>query len=323
LIIDDFLWVRVSNEPQTFSLSKSQYQPVRWYQNKPIMTETSITTATKVKSLPSWSRTQSSKRAICEQCQRPTPKACICEALPVHRIPLHRTRIFVLQHPHESRRKNRSLPILQLTLTEESLHVMVGRRLGGMFPKEEEEEEYQSFQRILKDTSTRLFLLYPSPDAIPLEDAIQMVHSDIKKKYDKDSSHQKNIMVNLLVLDGTWQYTREMDRASVYPDHMIRIQWTPKKDLQMETYNPRFAIRKPPSPNCLSTAECIAHVVSQLEDDDDDDGPSLFDQLMKPLDWMVTKWKSFQKTGKHNRTEENQHVSDSPPTKKQQQEKEP
>jgi DTW domain-containing protein YfiP len=260
-------------------------------------------------SLITWSRTQSSKRPMCQRCQRPTPNACICDALPLHRIQLHRTRILVLQHPQESRRKNRSLPILQLTLHEDNLHVLVGRRLGGgSLPGGRIEEEYTSFQSMLHDASKRLFLLYPSPDAISLEDAIQMVRSEMND----DKLNNKTTMVNLLVLDGTWQYTREMDRANLYPEHMIRIQWTPKEE---ETLCPRFAIRAPPSPNYLSTAECIAQVVCQFEDN-----PSLLDELMKPLDWMVTKWKSFQKSGKHHRTEDKTNISDSPVSKKQQQE---
>lgn len=50
----------------------------------------------------------------------------------------------------------------------------------------------------------------------------------------------------------------------------------------------RFHIRTPPSASHLSTAECIAWVVSVIERK-----PKLYETLMKPLDLMVEKWNSF------------------------------
>eukprot|EP00559_Dactyliosolen_fragilissimus_P005953 CAMPEP_0184863350 /NCGR_PEP_ID=MMETSP0580-20130426/10596_1 /TAXON_ID=1118495 /ORGANISM="Dactyliosolen fragilissimus" /LENGTH=207 /DNA_ID=CAMNT_0027361635 /DNA_START=276 /DNA_END=899 /DNA_ORIENTATION=- len=50
----------------------------------------------------------------------------------------------------------------------------------------------------------------------------------------------------------------------------------------------RFDIRTPPSENYLSTAECIAWVVSKVENN-----PLIYDTLMKPLDLMVEKWHTF------------------------------
>jgi len=50
----------------------------------------------------------------------------------------------------------------------------------------------------------------------------------------------------------------------------------------------RFDIRTPPSDQHLSTAECLAWVVSVIED-----SPEVYETLMKPLDYMVQKWHSF------------------------------
>jgi DTW domain-containing protein YfiP len=54
------------------------------------------------------------KRQVCSQCERPIPKTCICSALPYKPLELSKSRVVVLQHPHEQKRKNRSLPLIQL-----------------------------------------------------------------------------------------------------------------------------------------------------------------------------------------------------------------
>ena len=58
-----------------------------------------------------------SKRPICQGCNFP-PMTCICPSLPAQPLyPLfQRCRIVVLQHPHELRKKNRSLPLVDLCL---------------------------------------------------------------------------------------------------------------------------------------------------------------------------------------------------------------
>lgn len=225
----------------------------------------------------SWSRTKKSKRSFCDRCKRPNPKACICESLPSKSIRLSKLRILILQHPHERKRKNRSVPLLQLSLSPESIIVAVGRRLGDKLSP--------SLTDIIhEERHLPLLLLYPSSDAIPLEEALEII-----KKERKDSDGKATI-VNVLVLDGTWKYAREMDAANVkqnhYPDNMIRVEIKPKLSTQFRPF--RFDIRNPPSEDHLSTAESIAWAASQIEED-----KSLYDKLVKPLDCMVEKWKSF------------------------------
>jgi hypothetical protein len=83
-----------------------------------------------------------------------------------------------------------------------------------------------------------------------------------------------------------------MDKANaqnqLYPPHLQRVQLTERDDLQtiLQSHPRRFDIRTPPSPCHLSTAECLAWVVSRVEDD-----PTLYDTFMKPLDCMVQKWR--------------------------------
>ncbi len=59
------------------------------------------------------------KRVICQRCSRPKPQACICAALPnqvTDLITLNKCRVLVLQHPNEAKRKNRSLPLIELCM---------------------------------------------------------------------------------------------------------------------------------------------------------------------------------------------------------------
>jgi hypothetical protein len=74
---------------------------------------------------------KSKRRLSCMRCHRPTPRACICEALPEELITLEETELVILQHPHELKQKNRSVPILELCLEKKNLHLCIGRRLGN------------------------------------------------------------------------------------------------------------------------------------------------------------------------------------------------
>ena len=60
---------------------------------------------------------QKPKRIICAGCNFP-PRTCVCPSLPAQPLYplLNKCRIIVLQHPHELRKKNRSMPLVDLCL---------------------------------------------------------------------------------------------------------------------------------------------------------------------------------------------------------------
>lgn len=210
---------------------------------------------------------------MCPRCHRPTPRGCICEGIPEVRIPLHQSRIIVLQHPNELKHKNRSLPLLELSLRADDLKVFILRRLGDQVDED--------VMTMLHDDTQPLILMYPGEDAVSLQEGLVLV----KTKYPTCSK------INLLVLDATWKFSREMDMANTrekqYPSHMIRIALS-KADFPTNFTPRRFDIRAPPSPEHFSTAESISWVLTKLENN-----PSLYEQLMIPLDVMVQKWHSF------------------------------
>jgi DTW domain-containing protein YfiP len=254
----------------------------------PTETEASVTTATSTTTLSNANSNNNSssgnlkrKRSICARCDRPEPSACICEALPDERIHLEKCRCLVLQHPHELRRKNRSLPLVEYCLDDDSLAVTLGRRFGSSTD--------ESVLKMLKEppssqeengTPNPVWLFYPGPDAISLFQALK----------EHKNSEQDNGRITLLFLDATWKYAKEMDQANKqnnqYPDHMLRVQLS---EADLENVTPRrFDIRTPLSDEHLSTAECLAWAVAQVEENQES-----YDIIMKPLDLMVRQWHSF------------------------------
>lgn len=214
------------------------------------------------------------QRLVCSRCDRPTPSACICSALPAQKLDLKRCHALVLQHPHESRHKNRSLPLVSHCIND--ITIVVGKRLGHS-------TDAQAMQLLREHP---VWLVYPGQDAIPLSKALETIKPD------------QNI--TLLFLDATWKYANEMDKANQqykqYPSDMIRVQL----DASDVSTPRRFDIRTPPSEHHLSTAECIAIVIARVEDK-----PNIYDTVMQPLDLMVQQWNAFSATAtKAARTEE-------------------
>lgn len=84
-----------------------------------------------------------------------------------------------------------------------------------------------------------------------------------------------------------------MDKACIqnncYPKHMLRVQLS---ELDFDCFKPRrFDIRTPPTDQHLSTAECLAFVLSRIEEDNKH--TIIYDTIMRPLDLMVQQWHSF------------------------------
>ena len=226
------------------------------------------------------------KRVICHHCTRPKEGGCICSALPKDAVALKRCHCLVLQHPHECKRKTRSLPFLELCLSNESMTIAVARDIGRTV-------EESNFLRKLHDSDTCLWLIYPSDDAISLQEALRQW-----KEGNQEMEKMCSGNVILFVLDGTWKFAKEMDTCNriknYYPDHMIRVQLT-KDDMQELAKPKRFDIRTPPSEQHLSTAETLAWIVSKVEEDD-----SIYEILIRPLDLMVKQWHSFQEQSRSN-----------------------
>lgn len=108
--------------------------------------------------------------------RRPT-KTCWCQF--ITKKLNTRSRVIILQHPHEEKRRLTTVPILKLGLEDDKCLIYKGKK----FPNPKHDKELID---ILSNTEKSL-LLYPSKDALPLEDIEN--YKDIE---------------NLILLDGTW-----------------------------------------------------------------------------------------------------------------------
>lgn len=230
---------------------------------------------------------QARKRTICKRCDRPKETTCICPALPDMPIVLEKCHCVVLQHPQEAKRKNRSLPFVQLCLSSSSLSVTIGKRFGSQTDPRVK-DRIQS-----KDSCT--WLLFPGKNSIPLSKALESLSEQDYKK------------VTLIVLDATWEYAKQMNNANEsthqYPAHLQRVKLDPN---EIPNFKPRrFSIRSPPAKDYLSTAESLSFCVSMIEK-----RPDIYETIMKPLDLMVSQWESFANR-KQNDIIENEEIQSS------------
>lgn len=215
------------------------------------------------------------KRPVCDRCERPLA-TCICSALPSELLKLAKTSCLVLQHPQELQRKNRSLDFVQLCIEKSYLNVLVQRRFDwNALHKQQSNDEDDAEQE------HTWWLVFPSPEAIPLSTALQ-----------QQQQQQENSKITLIFLDATWKYAKEMHKWNMdrnqYPSNLVHVKLDDDDSSSMMPPPPRFEIRTPPSERHWSTAECIGWVLSKIEN-----RPEIYDTIMRPLDLTVQQWQGF------------------------------
>lgn len=185
------------------------------------------------------------KRISCKRCDRPE-RVCICSSFPSEPFPIS-TTVHILQHPREQDfRLLTTVPLLCECLPKDKCIIYRGKR----FPESKFPEIHQICN--LEDT----VVLYPSPDAVSIED------------YLKES---KSSSVNMVVLDGTWR-----EAKSIY--HNNKFLHTLKKVKLCGEWKSEFVIRTQPNNASVSTLEAVAIAVGQLENK-----PEILAVVRKPL----------------------------------------
>lgn len=290
---------------------------------------------------------QKAARQICHRCNFPQ-RTCVCPSLPpIILYPLfQKCRILVLQHPHELRRANSSLPLVELCLfgrrqskessdapTNENKFVMktvVGRRFGDHCDADA--------MKVLRDPNEVVVLVFPHKLAMDFEEGLRIAEERCRigcSEGNEDKINEQTVSqktesaapigerkkITLVFIDATWKHAREMDAATdaagEWPENAIRVQispsssgnsrvdvddtsWTESNVGRIESKSKtqdghsesqpfvqrRFLIRTPPSPDHLSTAECIAWIASRVENN-----PRIYESVTKVLDYMVGLWK--------------------------------
>lgn len=189
-------------------------------------------------------------RDYCKCCNRP-PTQCLCEHLPTEKIWLD-TKVLVLQHPLEFRRKTIStVPLLKLVL--EQCHVLVGRSF---------DVELETIINGACNEERMPLLLFPGPNATVLEDCHAMERLKFAHCSSSDTQTEHATTKYLLIIvDGTWTQAKQMVRNSpVLMQKCLPIQFTGTKHVSI--YD---SIRKQPESHCLSTLECCVRTLQLLE----------------------------------------------------------
>lgn len=148
-----------------------------------------------------------------------------------------------MQHPAEERRCLRTAPILKLGLAQGKCLIFKGKRFSRLEP---------ALKEIL--TAPNTLLLYPSNDAIPIEDI-----------------PRNEGPFNIVLLDGTWQQAKAIYTGNNTLHQLRQVKLLPRG-------NSNYIIRTQPHEKCLSTVESAVEALSVVEDD-----PQYREVLMRPL----------------------------------------
>ncbi len=198
-------------------------------------------------------------RELCPNCHRP-PILCVCESLPEEKIQTS-TKVLVLQHPNEFKRKSLStVPLISLVLE----HCVV--KVGYNF----QPEGLELVQECL-DRGNKPLLLFPGEDAISL-DALpgeESAGGNNKNEGDDDRSIMKN-QVNpitstndnqlLILVDGTWaEALRILKQSPELVNLCQQVQFTNEYESIYDV------VRKEPQKHCISTLEACAQSLVCIE----------------------------------------------------------
>lgn len=198
-------------------------------------------------------------RSRCYHCLRPSD-SCYCADLPS--VPT-RTRVVILQHPHERTHPFGTARLARLCLPSASVHVPWAGFTGTL------EERV--------DVPADAAVLYPHPDA-PLLDALPVA--------ERPST--------LIAIDGTWAHAKRLYKENGWLAAHRHVRLDP-------TSPSRYRIRKEPRPDYVSTLEAIIEALRILEPETPNlDAPlRAFDRM---IDQQIARASRVQRIGRHKHT---------------------
>ncbi|ETJ48357.1 tRNA-uridine aminocarboxypropyltransferase [Pseudoalteromonas agarivorans] len=180
-------------------------------------------------------------RQVCERCLF-TPSTCICGA--IKRL-TNNVSVVILQHPSEEKIAKNTAKLLNLSLTD--CKIIKG-------------ENKTDFAMLNSLPVKSTVLLYPNEDATYLDDA-------------KPKPALSNI-THLVVIDGTWKKAYKILQLTPL---LTKFKTVSFKQLPQS----RYAIRKAPRADSLSTLEAVAHSLLLIEQLNPAPLYNLLDELIK------------------------------------------
>ncbi|VEU43574.1 unnamed protein product [Pseudo-nitzschia multistriata] len=244
-------------------------------------------------------------RGYCPRCKRPNV-VCICHALPDEPIDCG-TRILILQHPREARKRKRTSTVPLIGLSIQNVEICVGTKFErGSHPLLDEAldmaKESSKGNNRNSHVNGHALLLYPSDGALPLQMYLENALSTVDNEEDpavtendvqtaitsaKNDGNSRNSNI-LVVVDGTWAQTQSMVQNS------NDLLWKLPRVMFDETTNSLFdSLRQEPAPHCTSTLEAVSRAIRLLSGspasaaDNDCTGSRGADALEKSLEAMV------------------------------------
>lgn len=230
------------------------------------------------------------------------------------------------------------MPLLDLCVSP--LDLCVGRRFGELIPGH--------IQSLLQPPHLPILIFPPLPEEQHDSDKIycssltelQEKISHWKKEQQQQQqptcqqtptpSNDDNVVtpkIVLLALDATWKYAKEMHRANLkgnhYPSHMLRLSLRQKDDMPHDFQPRRFELRTTPqaaeAESWMSTAECVAWILSRIEEDPQPENDIIYTSILRIIDAAVEQQRSFRTmmdSSKHNRNKKHKTGEHTPDTAK-------
>ncbi|KAK4775972.1 hypothetical protein SAY87_023933 [Trapa incisa] len=221
---------------------------------------------------PAAASPQPVQRRGCSACDRPLP-VCLCHVLPARPIRTA-TQVVILHHPHESRHKLSTVPVLSKCLLNST--VVVNRRLRpGLCP-------------LLDQSRPAIYLFPPSSSSGPSTPLSQLRSSGLLE----DAANPPV----LIAIDATWKHAKEMVAASeeFLSKFAVRVCMDFDYDEKVSggsIYDSELVLRKEPYGGCVSTMEAVARALRVI----DPNGVDIERELIKVLREMVRLQAQFLK----------------------------
>ncbi|EOA29217.1 hypothetical protein CARUB_v10025491mg [Capsella rubella] len=221
------------------------------------------------------------RRQICNSCDRPNP-ICLCHVIPTDPIPTN-TEIIILHHPHESRHKLNTTPLLTKSLR--NVTTIPTRRLRRRHISSAGEPSASS-----SPPTIYLFPSSPSSPAVTISEfkSLNLVNH-------REISHSSPL--RLIVFDATWKHAKEMVKASeevLREAGAVRVCLDTGIDASVSggtIYDSELVLRKEPFGGCVTTAEAVARCLGAIEPD----GEEIERKLISVLKEMVRLQSKFLK----------------------------
>jgi DTW domain-containing protein YfiP len=164
-------------------------------------------------------------RPRCYRCMRPE-SMCLCSNLPS--VPT-RTRIVILQHPHERKHPFGTARFVRLCLPNAEVHVAYGGLSGDML----------------------------TPIDVPADTAVLFPHAHA---IELDELPEAERPGTLLVIDGTWSHAKRLYKMNPWLQNLRHVRLSPSAPS-------RYRIRREPQADYVSTVEATVEALQILEPD--------------------------------------------------------